>query len=76
MTYGIFFWFKNNRSSGDQWKGLGEVGFGTWGQTEGVQSHVGMRVICVRVGFALGGKETLSFFFSFFLLWEELGGIT
>lgn len=44
MTYGIFFWFKNNRSSGDQWKGLGEVGFGTWGQTEGVQSHVGMRV--------------------------------
>lgn len=24
--------------------------------------HVGMRVICVRVGFALGRKETLSFF--------------
>lgn len=44
MTYGIFFWFKNSRSSGDQWKGLGEVGFGTWEQTEGVECHVGMRV--------------------------------
>ena len=41
---GFFFWFKNNRSSGDQWKGLGEVGFGTWGQTEGVQTYVGLRV--------------------------------
>lgn len=41
----------------------------------GDEGHVGMRVICVRVGFALGRKETLSFFFQLLPLMEELEGL-